>query len=186
MNLTELSKTIHQNAVNKGFWDKELSNEHCLMLVICELAEAIEADRKGKRANIEYFKSIDFDKSKDPQQMFKDKFEHCIKDTVEDELADAVIRLLDLSGVMGIEIKAVNKLSDEDVEYYRRTFPLPVFCYYCSRTLTKFDSETQYRIINGIGAIIAYCQANDINLMWHIEQKMKYNESREQLHGKKY
>jgi hypothetical protein len=26
----------------------------------------------------------------------------------------------------------------------------------------------------------------DIGLLWHIEQKMKYNELREKMHGKKY
>lgn len=40
-------------ACDHGFHDTDLSNGHLLMLVITELSEAVEADRKGK-----YFKGI--------------------------------------------------------------------------------------------------------------------------------
>nr|DAL06127.1 MAG TPA: hypothetical protein [Caudoviricetes sp.]DAN96503.1 MAG TPA: hypothetical protein [Caudoviricetes sp.] len=34
--------------------------------------------------------------------------------------------------------------------------------------------------------MIKYCQFSNIDLMWHVEQKMRYNELRENKHGKKY
>ena len=48
MNLNELRDKAYRIACDHGFHDKELSNEHCLMLVITELSEAVEADRKGR------------------------------------------------------------------------------------------------------------------------------------------
>ena len=48
MNLNELRDKAYRNAVTHGFHDEELSNEHCLCLVISELMEAVEADRKGR------------------------------------------------------------------------------------------------------------------------------------------
>ena len=50
MTRNELAFKAHSNAVEKGFWQEHLSNEHCLMLVIAEVAEVVEADRKDKRA----------------------------------------------------------------------------------------------------------------------------------------
>nr|DAT97318.1 MAG TPA: NTP-PPase-like protein [Caudoviricetes sp.] len=43
MNYNEIAKEIHANSVAKGFWDKVRAIRHYLMLVVCELAEAIEA-----------------------------------------------------------------------------------------------------------------------------------------------
>ena len=47
MNLNELRDRAYKTACDRGFHDEELSNEHCLCLVISELMEAVEADRKG-------------------------------------------------------------------------------------------------------------------------------------------
>nr|DAK02209.1 MAG TPA: NTP-PPase-like protein [Caudoviricetes sp.] len=52
MNLNELRDKAYRNAVAHGFHDKELSNEHCLCLVISELMEAVEADRKERFAKV--------------------------------------------------------------------------------------------------------------------------------------
>ena len=103
MNYYELAKEIHANAVAKGFWDKAMSIRHYLMLVICELAEAIEADREGRTASIpENIESF-------PDKAFIPSFKSYIKDTLEDELADAVIRLLDIW---------VEVFPDEEVHVY--------------------------------------------------------------------
>lgn len=50
MNYNEMTERAHSNAVKHGFWDKKQSNEHCLMLVITEIAEMVEADRKNDKA----------------------------------------------------------------------------------------------------------------------------------------
>ena len=48
INLNELRDRTYKTACEHGFHDKDLSNEHCLCLVISELMEAVEADRKGR------------------------------------------------------------------------------------------------------------------------------------------
>lgn len=55
MNFNKLAKESHANAVKHGFWEKRESNEHCLMLVVSEIGEMVEAHRTGKRANIEAY-----------------------------------------------------------------------------------------------------------------------------------
>ena len=93
---------IYLDNAAKGFWDSERNVGEMLMLVVSELGEAIEAHRKGKSAKIDDYKFIataGFDES-DETIAFKDN----IKDTFEDEIADAIIRLLDMSGGLGIDI----------------------------------------------------------------------------------
>ena len=51
MNLNKLRDKAYQCAVAHGWHEENLSDEHFLCLVISELMEAVEADRKGKHAN---------------------------------------------------------------------------------------------------------------------------------------
>lgn len=108
INLNELRDRAYKTACEHGFHDKELSNEHHLCLIVGELMEAVEADRKGKRADRESFKSSYEDEEPHDDANFKYCFEKYIKDTISDELSDAVIRLLDLAGLRGISLESAS------------------------------------------------------------------------------
>lgn len=100
--LNTLAKEIHQINKDKGFWDKKRNVGEMLMLVTSELGEAMEAHRKGKYADwIGYQEAIEGTEPMSPQEAF----EHCIKDSFEDEIADAVIRLLDLAAGLNIDLE---------------------------------------------------------------------------------
>ena len=79
-----------------------------LMLVVSELSEALEADRRGRYADIS---RLDFILGENAvsteEQHFKIKFEHHVKDTFEDEIADTFIRLFDFS-VIRITINRIS------------------------------------------------------------------------------
>lgn len=107
--MNELAKKIHENAIEHGFYDNKREIGTLLMLCVSELAEALEADRKDHRATLDSFlekqKSRNTD-SKTPEELsFQADFEIYVKDTFEDEIADAVIRLLDLCAYMNIDIE---------------------------------------------------------------------------------
>lgn len=145
MDIDEIIKRAHENAVDKGFYEcpkcengriiaghaqcphcngtgKEIKNiGELLMLVVSELGEALEAHRKETYPLYEMFQS-----EIDSGVNFEIAFKNHIKDTLHDELADAVIRICDMCGYLGIDLEK------------------------------------------------------------HIELKMKYNETREHKHGKKY
>jgi len=78
-----------------------------LMLVTSELGEALEAHRKGRRADFNrYNANCEFGSDITPKEerqiiSFKDH----IKDTFEDELSDAVIRIADMCGYLGIDLE---------------------------------------------------------------------------------
>jgi hypothetical protein len=97
-----------------------------LMLIVSEISEAMEADRVNKfcRRDLDGIPNFQSDA---PFHAFEGLFKSEVKDTFEDELADAAIRIFDLAYEMG------------------------------------FD------------------------LSWHIQQKVRYNSKRPQMHGgKKY
>lgn len=97
--LGKLSKMIHEANVLKGFYDKPRPLPESIALIHSEVSEALEADRRARRADLETFEGI-----LSSHGDFRVAFEMQVKDTVEDELADTLIRVLDLCAYMGIDI----------------------------------------------------------------------------------
>jgi NTP pyrophosphatase (non-canonical NTP hydrolase) len=98
--LNQLSNRIYRNNKEKGFWDSQRNVGELLMLVTSELGEAMEAHRKVKHADWKGFMHDLSIGDKDFTESFRDN----IKDTFEDEIADSIIRLLDLCGGLKIDI----------------------------------------------------------------------------------
>ena len=190
MDLNKLRDEVHANAVAKGFWDEQLSDEHYLMLVITELSEAVEADRKGRRAKSEEFKTTIHKLKQSGAGLTEQSYEHWyehwfsvyfveyIKDTVEDELCDAVIRLLDLAGAKNVNLESANHWISLYGTQTNRSFTEDVF----SIATDIYKNSLSM----SIARIFKLANHININLEWHIEQKMKYNQNRERMHGKKY
>jgi NTP pyrophosphatase (non-canonical NTP hydrolase) len=191
INLNELRDIAYKTACEHGFHDKELSDEHFLCLIVGELMEAVEADRKGKRADRESFKSSYENEEPHDDVIFKYCFEKYIKDTISDELSDAVIRLLDLAGLRGISLELANGDIDDCIEdlaeaYKDETFTESI--YSISTLPVRYDGIFDFSItVNDmILSIFGLAKHLDIDLLWHIEQKQKYNELRPMLNGKRY
>lgn len=190
--LNELRDKAYQCAVEHGWHEEKLSNEHFLCLVISELMEAVEADRKGKRAQVEKFKEWQGDSipltEETRQRRFKEDFEAYIKGSVEEELADACIRLLDLAGLRNVDLGEVDvdelKCSEE---FFDWTFTESIFSIVCDITdldfFDKYPFDAYLRA--SIRLIMGFAVKRNIDIFWHIEQKIKYNELRTYKHGGK-
>ena len=182
-NLNDLRDKAYQCAVVHGWHEENLSDEHFLCLVISELMEAVEADRKGKHANKERFDYYMSLKERSDDE-FIYAFKCDIKDGVEDELADGCIRLLDLAGLRGIDLS-----SFQQVEYpFGVNDTFTEFCFGICKQITSFRPgriEFSVNIHVVLMEIFSYCKALGIDILWFIEQKMKYNEMRPYKHGDK-
>ena len=56
MNLNKLRDEAYSIAKANGWHNEEHSDSHWLMLIITEIAEAVQADRKDKHADVDQFK----------------------------------------------------------------------------------------------------------------------------------
>lgn len=75
MELRDLQKQIHDNAIAHGWWDRHRPIPELLCLIHSEASEALEAYRNGNNENL------------------------------KEELADIVIRVLDMAGGYGINLE---------------------------------------------------------------------------------
>lgn len=180
MNLNKLRDKAYQCAIAHGWHEENLSDEHFLCLVISELMEAVEADRKGmhaNRANFEYY--MKQRKRDDGEFMYA--FKQDIKDSVEDELADACIRMLDLAGLRGYDLDSFDYEGSDTEDYSDMTFTESMFRI-CVYVTDNFYRDEPFILLN---EIFAFCRDRNIDIFWHIKQKMKYNELRPYKHGDK-
>lgn len=183
--LDELAEEIHNINKSKGFWEDAgiLSKTS---LIVSELYELVEAHRKDRWAQRDNFrKHIE---SFDDIEHFNSKFISFIKDTIEDELADAIIRTLDLNYYLYEEVLMKAPTDEFDWE-----------------TIEKLDVlnniEDFHMVIIGLSTIITsgvefalqpllvfadMLGMTQDDIIFHIKQKVNYNRNRSKLHGKKY
>lgn len=185
INLNKWRDRAYKTACEHGFHDKELSNEHLLCLVISELMEAVEADRKGKLGK-KCKSSFEMEYNRYPalveeEKRFKCSFEKHIKDSLPDELSDAVIRLLDLAGLRNFNL---NRFSPVDVVSREKTFTENIYAIVKEIIDRKYSLEEQVNYV--ITQVFALANILGVDLLWHINQKMRYNELRPMLNGKRY
>lgn len=107
MNLNELRDKIHEQAKQSGFYNNPVETGTRLMLIVSELTEALEADRVKRftKPDTAFIEKLAEEKDYMGRCLFIDHFEKSLKDTFEDEIADTMIRILDLCGYMGIDIE---------------------------------------------------------------------------------
>jgi len=151
-------------------------------MIMTEVAEAIEADRKGRRFSEESKEkylavTTDSEGYHVTVAIMKMAYEDFIKGTVEEEFADICIRILDTANV----------LYGESMNWYGEEYP------YNTRSFTVMAAVLVKEILNigmmnlteSIYYMFAWAERLGIDLPWHIEQKMIINELRSYKHGGK-
>lgn len=105
MQINDLVKAAHDNAVSKGWWDEDRSFGEIIALIHSEASEALEDYRNGKKPSQVWYERKDEDGSiwstADPGTTFKD-WKPC---GIPSELADIVIRVFDACGRYGIDLE---------------------------------------------------------------------------------
>ena len=186
--LNPIAIKAHEAAKSKGFYDETPNVGQLFMLIISELGEALEADRKGLIYNsalhgypLTLTSISDWD------------FKELVKDTVEDEIADAVIRILDFCGYYGqiINLSKYAYMGDFDVlpDENLGSVLLDVTAQICkSRAAfaSPDDGEFEAHLHAALLLLFNLSSARGFDLMWHIRMKMEYNATRPTKHGKCY
>lgn len=177
----KLRDRAHQTSVDHGFYEGNPSNIHFLCLIVSELMEAVEADRINKRVSLppggEYSNTV----LRPGNPYFKANFELYIKNTLEDELADVVIRCLDLAGANNIDI---HYCAPPDFLNEGKTLTEKVWYLVWVLTNRNFRLSTQLNLT--VRGCFQLADDYGFDLLWHIEKKMMYNSLRDKKHGKRY
>lgn len=98
----DLAKKVYQNALEKGFYEdgKATNMGERLALIHEEVSEALGADRKGKYCSLTPM-TVNVITSDD---LFAQFYKAEVKGTFEEEMADIVIRVLDMCAYANIDL----------------------------------------------------------------------------------
>lgn len=190
--LASLAGDAFENAYKHGFYSESTEIETALMLIITEMSEAVQADRKNRHGSIEDYES-EIQMGRDIPTAYKNTLEG----TVESEFADIAIRILSLLGWMNskkpIRLESNNILTDEyQIGKLIYNTSIVKSFYRLNKHFGYFiDNETHdwyvaKKLQHILMRVFAIAHNHNIDLMEHIKLKMKYNESRPYLHGCKY
>ena len=194
INLTELIPRCHEAAKANGWWEPKPNAGQQLMLVVSELAEALEADRTGKTARwADYTEKCGLwsDDFLSKQSVWQNmQFKSYIKDSVGDELADAYIRLCDYAG--GFEVAPSDWIASYTADLRHRIKPAYVAANFGEALLritvgvVAIEGDFQpTSLCASLARIEALCAREGIDLATHIDLKLQYNASRGHKHGGK-
>lgn len=189
--LRKLIDGAYSCSCNHGFHDKELSVPHMLMLILTEVSEVVDADRKGIRASLGWYDERSF-----TDRDFYSLYSEVVKPSVEAELADVIIRICDTLGALDIP---PHIFSGEEGEF-RNMFggsSLCEKCFYLCQILCRIDEtllegvgkdsdSVEFGLGSALTFVLCMCEDMGIDIMKHVELKMRYNALRPFKHGKSY
>jgi hypothetical protein len=178
--LLSMKKQVYEINKKNGFWEEAPTRflyQERVMLIITELSEAVEALRKGKLYNPAMFPS-------NTMSGTSPEFLLHVKDTVGDEVADAVIRLLDT--IEGFEL---NVLPNVDTTLWTNAdrFQPPSFTAHVFQIIKNIFTGNSFPVGEVLLAdLITLAYHYKIPLMQHVKWKLEYNATRPYKHGKQF
>ena len=195
------AQQIYSDNKEKGFWNPPIDSIQKIVLIQSEMFEALEAHRKGRQSgdpNLCESKMADLTE-------FNDYFVEHIKDSLQDELADVMIRILDMAG--GFQIHINYQYINTSLQFWddkHQSLGLMKKAYYSFPScVLEFAHIINEYIKNDLSSLAAdkvmekglntmfeftcsLAQHLRIDLWLHVHLKLAYNRSRAFRHGKKY
>ena len=194
--INQLAASIHKGNIRKGFWEEgqtEVDEIRIKLLVVSELFEMFEADRKGKDAKgveaaTRLLKNYNTFTNDNHLSNFLEYFLLNVKDSKEDELADTMIRLLDYSAFLKVDFND-ERFELKVMKSYLKDYS-GVFLHDLSDLIEGIGAALDNPVAFNIGccyqALISFAKKYEIDLLTHVNLKLAYNVTRKKMHGKKY
>lgn len=188
MDIVDLQNRAYEIASKHGWYDKKVSAAHELMMIMSEVFEILQAEKKGLHADLASYKKLS-----DGQDFSPVLFERYIKDSVEDEFADVVIRSLSAAAYVGVSYVA-EEFTEEKIQTAvemttnRRkevNAPISTLAEELFGVVHELSAIDECNLDYVVFIVCVIARLYDIDIEWHICEKMKYNETRPFLHGHK-
>jgi NTP pyrophosphatase (non-canonical NTP hydrolase) len=109
MTINELTKDIHESAIKNGWYDHPRTFGELISLIHSEASEALEEYRNGNKPNESYYNELATVTDDNNNVLHK-------LEGIPSELADIIIRVLDMCGFYGIDIEK----TIEEKRYYNQ------------------------------------------------------------------
>lgn len=173
--ISAVIRDAHKSAVERKLWKKNYPDSYIFGLLVGEFGELLKVYQRGYFARRERFEKHMEDVRLRANGRFQEHwinaFHVYLKDSVEDEMADVVILLANLAGKRGYEIDICKSFAED-----MKMDEFPSFIY----QLTSYISwlEPDEYISKVICQMFCLAQHFNIDLWWHIEQKIRYNNLR--------
>ena len=166
-------------ATEHGWHEERLPDINYVGLAITEVSEAVNADRKDK-----YTKLCPYDLSKEEELddvAFQAFYEKELKDTVESELADAVIRLLDYAYLKwGDQMDWIRRADKVHLPDAKASF-IETFTFLVQQVI----GPDMWQVVDAVQFIYEWADILEFDLDNHIEWKCRFNSLRPYKHGNK-
>lgn len=191
MTITEWAKEIHENAVKHGWWETKRSTGEVIALIHSELSEALEEARDNRP--MMYVLGPNGEEICTPCYFNGRKPEG-----IAVELADGVIRVLDMAEHVGMPLQEYDTARDElDMmrDEAKKGFEDfgTVIAFLHTITSDLYGAIVKHEVVNSISAalaIVAYVEGylvyRGLDLWEVIEIKHNYNKGRPYKHGKAF
>ena len=195
------SVETHSIQVEAGWYKTHRTDSLLIFLIRSEVFEMFEAWRKDKVSQTPSIVGngadvVDGEKEDtishlsmlldmEDEVKFKRLFENFIKDTLQDELADIYIRIMDFIGYKKMTFDVENDIK-RGINVCATPFTVIAqldSILYCMNN----DVEKEYKgyLLNCCRIIQNFCQVNLYDLELHVNLKLKYNKLRGRKHGGK-
>lgn len=190
MDLSNYQARAYTIAKANGFHDEEHPLEHHLCLIITEIVEMVQADRKKKRIvmGAESLKRI-WDNNNENATLIRKMYDEFLCGTFEEEIADTIIRICDLAQLLGATL-----IIDTDIEYIKTDvsrLQTTGFAFTLIQTITNrlYHSDIPLLLKVVVEQMMLFALSRGMTergIFDAIEMKMDYNETRPRLHNCKY
>lgn len=177
--IRNIAEEHHGDMVSLGWSDTSKSDEHYLMLTIGEIGEAMQSHRRGmvdfrRKVGKEFIHEYIDDKEL-PDALFIEAFEFYIKDSVADEMADALLRVLDHIKMRGLDY--LLDLEESPLTNRKYTGVFSEVGYSFSSLVTQ-ETDIATRLWKAMWFIIKWSESLDLDIELSCMRKMRYNRLR--------
>lgn len=209
MLISELSRMVHQNAVEHGWWDEERSPEEVVALIHSEWSEALEEARASRpmkwyacMEGDEHFPCAPADETEclNFSDRFNCKWRGKKPEGIAVELIDGCIRILDYMGRMQTELSEDGKdstieslYSDGNVNRVpEKVSELIAYLHLytsqaiAARSFHDLRVPDMFALTGAMAAALSWVKKQGINPLPLLLEKHEYNKSRPYKHGKKF